>query len=296
MFLGLVRQRPKHVCSASIDYRDKTRKKKNAKKRKSWNLLVLGSFQFFLLFQKSSRFVYPAVVLRFSQKHTCLEQSESFFGLFDLSLYNDHVFLGSGGSTFQTAKKCQTFFADSCGSARSDESRPCACSQHVQNCLHGKDLTLSGSNKWLKTLVIEAYDCCAASAQAVHKTSSCFFHVGQISHQHFSHQCSDLLIHSLKASQLGDDVIEDVFPDMVPWTYAVQGPNKKKVTEKQIRKKVRIQPKWGFLSFSEDAPHVTTCRDLIFLPTSSAMSKELQPSYSEEHRGISWNVHVSSIP
>jgi hypothetical protein len=48
----------------------KTRKipQKNAKKRKSWNLVVLGSFRFFLLFQKSSRFVYPAVVLRFSQK------------------------------------------------------------------------------------------------------------------------------------------------------------------------------------------------------------------------------------
>jgi len=41
-----------------------------------------GSFRFFLLFQKFSRFVYPAVVLRFSQKHTCLEQSESLFGLF----------------------------------------------------------------------------------------------------------------------------------------------------------------------------------------------------------------------
>ena len=124
-------------------------------------------------------------------------------------------------TTFQMVKKCQTFFAVS-----SDKSRPCACSQHVQNCLHGKDLTLSGSNKWLKTLVIEAYDCCAASAQAVHKTSSCFFHVGQISHQHFSHQCSDLLIHSLKASQLGDDVIEDVFPDMFPaWTHRVATPN-----------------------------------------------------------------------
>ena len=55
-------------------------------------------FGFFWLFQKSSRFVYPAVVLRFSQKHTCLEQSESFFGLFDLSSQNDHFFLGSGGS------------------------------------------------------------------------------------------------------------------------------------------------------------------------------------------------------
>ena len=67
--------------------RKKTAKthKKNAKTRKSWNLVVLGSFRIFLLFQKSSRLVYPAVVLRFSQKHTCLEQSESFVGLFDLS-------------------------------------------------------------------------------------------------------------------------------------------------------------------------------------------------------------------
>ena len=73
---------------------------KNAKTRKSWNLVVLGSFRIFLLFQKSSRFVYPAVVLRFSQKHTCLEQSVSFFGLFDLSSWNDHFFLGSGGSRY----------------------------------------------------------------------------------------------------------------------------------------------------------------------------------------------------
>ena len=124
-------------------------------------------------------------------------------------------------TTFQMVKKCQTFFAVS-----SDESRPCACSQHVQNCLHGKDLTLSGSNKWFKTLVTEAYDCCAALAQAIDKTSSCFFHVGQISHQHLSHELSNLIIHSLKASQLGDDVIEDVFPDMFPaWTHRVATPN-----------------------------------------------------------------------
>ena len=70
MILGLVRQRPKNVCSASNDWGENPqnpakKRKKNATTRKSWNLVVLGSFRFFLLFQKSSRFVYPAVVLRF---------------------------------------------------------------------------------------------------------------------------------------------------------------------------------------------------------------------------------------
>ena len=34
------------------------------------------------------------------------------------------------------------------------------------------------------------------------------------------------------------------------------------------------------LSFSEDVWQFTTCKDLIFLPTSSAMSKDVQPSWS----------------
>ena len=66
-----------------------------------------------------------------------------------------------------------------------------------------------------KTFFIQGDDCCAALAQTVHKTSRCSFHIGQISHQHLSHERSNLRIHSLKASQLGDDVLEDVFPDMV---------------------------------------------------------------------------------
>ena len=81
--------------------------------------------------------------------------------------------------------------------------------------------------QWLKTVVfVQGCDCCAALPQAIDKTSSCFFHVGQISHQHLSHELSNLIIHSLKASQLGDDVIEDVFPDMFPaWTHRVATPN-----------------------------------------------------------------------
>ena len=67
----------------------------------------------------------------------------------------------------------------------------------------------------VNTLFIRGCVCCAALAETVHKTSSCFFHIGQISHQHFSHERSDLLIHPPKASQLGDDVLEDVFPHMV---------------------------------------------------------------------------------
>ena len=70
------------IFAAYQTTREKTRKspqqKKNAKTRKSWNIVVLGSFRIFLLFQKSSRFMYPAVVLRFSRKHIYLEQSESF--------------------------------------------------------------------------------------------------------------------------------------------------------------------------------------------------------------------------
>ena len=46
------------------------------------------------------------------------------------------------------------------------------------------------------------------------------------------------------------------------------------------------------LSFSEDASHVATCRDFIFLPTSSAMSKELQRSCSKDHIGMSQHVHI----
>eukprot|EP00435_Cladocopium_sp_Y103_P033424 s380_g8.t1 len=68
-----------------------------------------------------------------------------------------------------------------------------------------------GSNKELKTLFMDCCVCCAAITKAVHKTSSCPFYVGQILPQHFSHECSNLLIHSLKASQLRDDVLEDVF-------------------------------------------------------------------------------------
>ena len=98
MILGLVRQGQK-MFAAHQTTREKTRKtpqknsqKKHTKKRKKTQKpanpeisLFKVVFVFFLLFQKSSRFVYPAVVLRLSQKHTCLEQSESFFGLFDLS-------------------------------------------------------------------------------------------------------------------------------------------------------------------------------------------------------------------
>jgi hypothetical protein len=89
MFLGLVKQKLKNVCSASNDQgtnpQNPEKKKTHTRTRKSGNLVVLGSFLLFLGFQNSSRFVYVSVVLRFSQKHTCLEQSESFFGLFDLS-------------------------------------------------------------------------------------------------------------------------------------------------------------------------------------------------------------------
>ena len=68
MSLDLVRQRPKNICSASNDQeenprtppqkkkKDKKRKKsrelENKKKRKSWNLVVLGNFQIFLEFHK----------------------------------------------------------------------------------------------------------------------------------------------------------------------------------------------------------------------------------------------------
>ena len=93
MFLGLVRQGQK-MFAAHQTTGDKTGKtpQKPAKTRESWNLVDLGSFRIFLLFQKSSRFVYPSVVLRFSQKHTCLEQSESFVGLFDLYLLRTTIF------------------------------------------------------------------------------------------------------------------------------------------------------------------------------------------------------------
>ena len=58
---------------------------KTHQKASKIHLAVLGSFRSFLEFQHSSRFVCVSVVLRFSQKHACLEQRESFFGLFDLS-------------------------------------------------------------------------------------------------------------------------------------------------------------------------------------------------------------------
>ena len=76
MFLGLVKQKLKNVCSASNDQGTNPRnpekkKSKNThthkkKTRKSRNLVVLGSFLLFLGFQNSSRFVYVSVVLRFS--------------------------------------------------------------------------------------------------------------------------------------------------------------------------------------------------------------------------------------
>ena len=47
----------------------------------------------------------------------------------------------------------------------------------------------------------------------------------------------------------------------------------------------------SLLSFSEDAPQLATCRDSILLPTSKAMSKELQPSCSEKAR-----LHVVAGP
>ena len=93
MFLNLVRQRTKNICSASNDQGEnpqnpaKTRKKP-AKNRKNPQILksrCFGNFRIFLSSKISSRFVYMGVVLRFSQKHTCLEQSESFFRSFDLS-------------------------------------------------------------------------------------------------------------------------------------------------------------------------------------------------------------------
>ena len=69
--------------------------------------------------------------------------------------------------------------------------------------------------QWLKTVVfVQGCDCCAALPQAIDKTSSCFFHVGQILHQHFRHEFSNFLIHSFKASQFRDDVLKNVFPDI----------------------------------------------------------------------------------
>ena len=66
MFLGLVRKRPKHVCSALNDYREKIRKtqqqirnktqntvKKPQTTRKSWNLVVFFVVFFFFEFQNS---------------------------------------------------------------------------------------------------------------------------------------------------------------------------------------------------------------------------------------------------
>ena len=176
-----------------------------------------------------------------------------------------------------------------------------------------------------------------ALSQAVHKTSSCPFHVGQISHQHFRHVRSNLLIHSLKASQLRDDVLDDVCPNMVPaWIYAVQGseclyPDTQNHPKGRTKKTAQFV-KWyrcttwkslgfqwfphkraqhkdnsgstrnelcgacgfafssSFLSFSEVASHLATCKDLIFLPTSNAMSKELQPSCSKGHIMAHWHV------
>ena len=49
--------------------------------------------------------------------------------------------------------------------------------------------------------------------------------------------------------------------------------------------------KSSLLSLSEDAPQLATCRDSILLPTSKAMSKELQPSCSEKAR-----LHVVAGP
>ena len=49
--------------------------------------------------------------------------------------------------------------------------------------------------------------------------------------------------------------------------------------------------KSSLLSFSEEAPQLATCRDSILLPTSKAMSKELQPSCSEKAR-----LHVVAGP
>ena len=64
-------------------------------------------------------------------------------------------------------------------------------------------------------------------------------------------------------------------------------PNKQDNSNCYEKENMRIWLKSSFLSFSEDASHVATCRDSIFLPTSNAMSKELQPSCSKGHAGIS---------
>jgi len=78
------------MVAAPKTTKEKTRKtsqkKKTQKTLKNPQILkscCSGSFRIFVEFQNSTRFVYGGVVLRFSQKHTCLEQSESLFGLFD---------------------------------------------------------------------------------------------------------------------------------------------------------------------------------------------------------------------
>ena len=78
MFLGLVRRRPKRCLQPlkrpGENPQNPAKKpaknpRKKTKTRKSWNLVILGIFGFFLGSKISSRCVYMDVVLRFSQKY-----------------------------------------------------------------------------------------------------------------------------------------------------------------------------------------------------------------------------------
>ena len=109
MFVGLVRQRPEDVCSASNDQgenlQNPAKQKTPARKRKRLQILksrcIHGIVFIFQSSNSSSRFVCTGVVLRFSQKHTCLEQGWTTWIIFWVVwpiFLERHFFLGSEGS------------------------------------------------------------------------------------------------------------------------------------------------------------------------------------------------------